>query len=665
MAMPTLRSEIKIFLLAAFWAVFSWGYFDRFPLPGFLVKIYLMMLASLVAASAWGLGSLLISRSLLTLLSIEEALVITTVTGFGVLSLSMFVMGAFNLWTRLGAIILIGIGLFAAWPRWKAAKLFSTPGDWDRTKIDKVPLFLIMIGVGLSALITFSPVTYYDSLVYHFKLPQIYIQSGHWIGETELIYSTFPQMMEMIWTLGMLLAGDVMANLLGWIIAMLGVGAVYSFGKRFLGRKTAGWSAALLLTMPAYLLLSSGGYIDVGLTVYAFLSFYLLCLWASLSPRDPLKTQFTRLLSLSGFLAGCAISSKYTGAIPWGIGALFILWQTSSLKLNKMMACQAIYSGSALLVFSPWLLKNLYYVGNPIFPFFYECSLKQLNPWMQHAATGYFRGLTEYTPRSGWKLFKLVWDIAVNGLNFGGGMDVLGDLGWAPLFVLLPTLFFVRKYSSTISRLLMYSACFFIPWGITRPVLRFLLPIAPFLALGAAYGYDQGIGSQVKGVRLATRVFLAILLLSNFRAFFDVADALSLFRVPLGFESRSEYLAEKLNYFEAASFVNTLPDDSLTYVIGDQRGYYYNKPVLVTPVFNSNPFTDWANEADSGEQLAAHLKARHVTHLLVNHTEMARLDPVYHLFPFTPKGQANWDKLRSGIVKRVYRDSHCEVFSLP
>ena len=196
-------------------------------------------------------------------------------------------------------------------------------------------------------------------------------------------------------------------------------------------------------------------------------------------------------------------------------------------------------------------------------------------------------------------------------------------------------------------------------------MLRFLVPVAPFLALAAAYGYEEGLNRQTKGFRWAGQVFLGLLLLSNACLFFEVGDVLSIFRVPLGFETRGEYLSEKLNYFNAATFVNTLPPDSLTYVVGDQRGYYYNNPVLVTPVFNTNPLTEWANQASSAEELATHLKTQRITHLLVNDSEFKRLDSVYHLFPFTAKGQANWDALRSHLTQILYKDRDCEVLALP
>ncbi len=397
---------------------------------------------------------------------------------------------------------------------------------------------------------------------------------------------------------------------------------------------------------------------DVGLATFSFMSFYALCLWKD-RPSPP-------LLVLAGVFAGCAMGTKYTGAIPFAIGALFIIKEAHPRTFKNVLIQELLYAIPALIIFSPWLVKNLHYVGNPVFPFCYSWTVKPISPWVSTAAAGYFfRGLAEYAPRSGWQLLKLLWDIAVHGIDFGGGMDVLGDLGWAPLFALLPAIGLAKRKSSGLTLVLLYALLFFVPWAMSRPVLRFLMPLAPFLALAAAYGYEQGINKQSREFRAAAQLFVGLLLLSNGKVFFEVTDTLSSFRVPLGLESRSEYLSRKLDYFDAASFVNTLPPNSLTYIVGDQRGYYYNRSVLVTPVFNTNPLTEWANQASSAEELASLLKARHMTHLLINHAEFQRLERAYHLFPFTAKGQANWERLLSRLAKPIYRDPHCEVFALP
>jgi hypothetical protein len=314
---------------------------------------------------------------------------------------------------------------------------------------------------------------------------------------------------------------------------------------------------------------------------------------------------------------------------------------------------------------SPWFIKNWVYVGNPFFPFFYAWGNPRLSPWVQQAAAGYFRGVAEYAPRSLGSLLQLPWDIAFRSVRFGRGMDILGDYGWAPFVFLTPCLFFCRKRPAIARILLAYAALFFIPWALSRPVLRFLLPLAPVLALLSAVAWTGAILEGSRRLRQITRGILAGLLLLGFGFFFYVEGLIQPFPVALGLEGRDVYLSRKLNYYAAACFVNRLPEASRILVLGDQRGYYYNRPVIVSPVFNQNPLVAWANAASSPAELAARLHAESITHILVNDTEMARLNAAYAVFPFTPQGQTNWNGVRSGIARPLYRDRHCEVLSLP
>jgi len=188
-------------------------------------------------------------------------------------------------------------------------------------------------------------------------------------------------------------------------------------------------------------------------------------------------------------------------------------------------------------------------------------------------------------------------------------------------------------------------------------------PVASCALLSAA-AWTHGIAERSRVVESCGRGVLGILLLAGAVFFFQVEGVIQPFPVALGLESRDHYLARQLNYFRAAQVVNQLPMGSLTVVVGDQRGYYYNSRVLVTPVFNKNPLADWSNEAASPDDLASRLASRGVTHLLINRSEMTRLDRVYHLFPFTPQGRLNWDGLVSRRARPIYHDRDCDVLAL-
>jgi 4-amino-4-deoxy-L-arabinose transferase-like glycosyltransferase len=470
-----------------------------------------------------------------------------------------------------------------------------------------------------------------------------------------LIYSAFPQTLEMLWTLGLLLADDTLANLMAWTLAVAGVLGVMAFADRFLSR-SAGWrAAALLATMPAFLLLSSGGYVDAGLTVFSFLSFYALCL-GSLTPASAPAT------FLGGLLAGWAMGTKYTGGISFAIGGMFVLGWQRRAHARAMIQSLSLYAAGALLVFSPWLIKNLIYVGNPVFPFFHDYGIARLNPWLGQAAAGYFAGITEYAPHHPWELIKLLWDISAHGLDFGHGMDVLGDIGWAPFVALLPALIISRR-PPAIRWLIAYAFFFFVPWGMTRPVLRFLLPLAPLLALLSGWAWDQASQNTFHpAAARALRGLVAALLISSISLFFYLSDVLMLFNVPLGLQDRAAFLQQRLDYYAAAEYVNHDPTVTRVYVVGDQRGYYYNKPAVITPVFSKNPLADWIEASPSETALLAQLRARGISHLLVNRNELRRLAP-YRTLPLSAPAQERWDALLLHL-RKVYEDRACEVLAL-
>jgi hypothetical protein len=384
------------------------------------------------------------------------------------------------------------------------------------------------------------------------------------------------------------------------------------------------------------------------LALYFFLSLYAL----SLASHDGSAGAAV----LAGLFAGLAAGTKYTGILSIGLGLLWIL--RGPVRARSAL----LFSGAALAVFAPWLLKNMHYFGNPVFPFFYAWGKSALNPWLKDGAQGYFRALVEYEPHSLLGLPALLWTMAVNGFQFGKGADILGDFGWAVFIAFLPLIAWAKEKREMPARLGGYVLLFFVCWGMTRPVLRFLLPVAPLLAILSAYGWTQGWESGGKWLRCAAGGVLGLLLLSNMLIFFQIANVFNPFRVPLGLESKDAYLHEKLTYYGAASFINKTSDPKAQIiVVGDQRSYYYERKVLVWTVFNQNPIVAWADQAGTPDALRAELLKRG-TLLLVNRAEMKRLAP-YHALDFSPTGEKNWEGLLH-TVPRIYRDNFCDVYTL-
>ncbi len=459
----------------------------------------------------------------------------------------------------------------------------------------------------------------------------------------------------MLWTFGLLTGLWSMPSVIGWMLALLLLAAIDHWCRRYMNTSTGATAVVFLLLMPAFLFLSSGGYVDVGLTLYFFLSVYALCLASSEATMGPLL--------LAGLFAGLASGIKYTGLLSIGLGFVWILYDSRIRRtFGARLRCAFIFGAAALLIFAPWMIKNLHYFGNPVFPFLYAWGKSALNPWMKDGAQGYFRALVEYQPHSFLELPGLLWAMTVNGFQFGKGADVLGDFGWAVFIAFLPLIAWAKEKNGMLAKLGGYAFLFFVCWGMTRPVLRFLLPIAPILAILAAYGWTQGMASDQQWLRRSAYGVLSLLLLSNLLVFFQIADVFKPFQVPLGLESKETYLTEKLTYYGAASFINKNADPAAEIiVVGDQRSYYYERKVLIWTVFNQNPIVAWADHAATPSALRAELR-KHGALLVVNSAEMQRL-AAYHALDFSSMGEKNWQGMLHE-APRVYQDRFCDVYTL-
>jgi 4-amino-4-deoxy-L-arabinose transferase-like glycosyltransferase len=479
------------------------------------------ILAGVAFLAAGGYGIRLIRR--LGRWTRLEEIIFAAASGYGVVALLMIAAGTINAWTPLGAWLILAGGLALCRPFLKCL-LVPLPNHRP-LRVDAMALLIAMCAFW-AFLIALAPVTYYDSLVYHFALPSAYVQARHWISLKELIYPAFPQNLEMLWTFGLLLGGDTIANLISLTLTALAVAAVYAFALRYLTRQEGRMAILLLSVMPAMLLLSSGGYVEAGLTLYVFLSFYALCLWNGTGERSTLL--------LAGALGGVAMGIKYTGGMPFAAGGVLIAlwgWRDPARTVKDLF----LYGFAGTVLWSPWLIKNTLYLGNPFFPFFCQWGNPKLSPWVQEAAVGYFRGLAEYTPRSLTGFLRVPWDIVAHSVRFGGGMDILGDYGWAPFVILVPCLIFCRKALPPVARVLLaFAALFYIPWACTRPVLRFLLPLAPVLALLSAIAWSRVFRA---GTRMRLRIgrgVLGALILIGFGYFFLVEGIIQPFPPPWG-----------------------------------------------------------------------------------------------------------------------------------
>jgi hypothetical protein len=487
------------------------------------------------------------------------------------------------------------------------------------------------------------PPVAYDALEYHLGAPHLYVQAGRIFRIDGNVYSNFPFNTEMLYTYSLLLRpAGVVAKLFHFCFALLTVGATISLG-RAVGRPLAGLAAALLfLSAPQVAALAISANIDLAV------GYYLIC--SILALRCWLDSRSGSSLALTAAFAGIAMGCKYIAvllvalplAVVVGYCTFFRTDQTQSSARTKVRRVLASHGRSAVAnlawftlvsggFLSPWLMKNVAYHGNPVFPLMYQFfggeswSSEEFAIFQSaHSPTlveNLGRVADEFRPARG-----------LQGL--GHGVTRLWRVLTGSSVVI--TLLFLPLPRRRLREAPILYACSFVAflgylgWLLfTHQVGRFLTPLFPLIGLPIGYLLFSG----RKKLPLAELAILGLLILTLHSAI-SLAVSLQVLKgydCVLGRISRDEYYERGFPHFFIIRQINRLPpeENPRILMVGEARPFRIRYPVEMGTVFNRSPLIRRFEEAGSVESLREALVAEGFTHVFHNEIEVARLTRFY------------------------------------
>jgi hypothetical protein len=620
--MQTVYFYASLVACTVFAAVLGINYFILYPIPGFFIKLIELAVASLITLCAFAAGRKAFRHIRLPVSSYLEESIFSMGLGYGLLILFTFLLGISGLYFSpvfwaflLGAVILCRRELYEFHEKMRQYFLdISIKGISLHGVLYSVLFSLLFM---LIAITCFAPPSYYDSLVYHMALPGIYAAAKKICFVPFNLYSNFPQNMEMLYTMGLVLCDEIVPNLISFSMFVVTLAAIYSFCRRFTDKSVSLFAVLIYMTTPAVMLLAPSSYVEAGLAMFTVMAVYSYCIYH--------REGITDYLVLSGVFSGLAFGTKYTAAaVPLTI-SLVLLTRCVMRKELKYLKQILILNITVLVVASPWLIKNFVNVGNPVFPFLYNLLGYKAVDWNFSTAHNYFTMLTEYGHKGNiiGEFFSVPWNVLKDPVKFGGGFDILGNFGWVTYFMLLPMLLLVQK-GNVIKLLCFFSGIYAITWFVSKPVLRFLLPLLPVLAVLCSYVAVNVYRKKLLVLRYVLLPGFALLALSNIFIYFFIQDTIEPFNVSIGIEARDSYLARKIRYspYPVFEYINSnLSDSDTVLFIGEQRGFYCRKKYIAANVFARNPFVSWANEARNCDDLILYMKKRNITHILYNRGE--------------------------------------------
>jgi 4-amino-4-deoxy-L-arabinose transferase-like glycosyltransferase len=448
------------------------------------------------------------------------------------------------------------------------------------------------------------PPTRWDATAYHLASAKIFATEHAVTFTPYLRYAVAPMLNQMLFT-GALLAGDgPFAQLIELLLFALLLVALFAFSQRHLNDRSGLLAMALVASSPYIIILATIAYIDLGLMHFCFLGCFAFWNWWT--------TRESAWLVASGVGLGLAISTKYPAL--FFVALLVALLSASALVLRRSFPLRKLFvlGGIALLVASPWLIRNFYYTRNPIFPFLHDLfgPIFGYGLWGPENYAGQGgRGLNEGLGRGWRELVMLPWNLTVRPEAFAGEF-VMSRL-YLPI---LPFAIFGALKLKAARFVMSVALAFTLFWFFTYQSLRYLLPAVPFYCLAAAGGIELLLSRWKTSARIfgnpwAIAIVCTVILLPGLEVAVREVTY-NRWRIPATTEKQEKYISERLPTYHLYKYLNQLKGRNYrVYAFLDENMTYYADGVHMGDVFGPARFSLVEPKLGSGEALWRQLRA--------------------------------------------------------
>ena len=498
-------------------------------------------------------------------------------------------------------------------------------------------------------------------MTHHLAVPKLWLRSGGISEIPAVVFSYYPMNLDLLYFICLYFGNDIIPKYIHYAFALLTAWLIFAFVKERTSKTFYGLLGALLfLSLPVILKLSITVYVDLGLVFFTTAALLYILKWVAGGNR-------TRYLVIAGLCCGLGLGTKYNGLISFFLLTCFIpvlylrahlqpdesedgASRTNRFQKNtaagaslRALQAAALFVSISLLVFSPWMIRNLRWTGNPVYPL-YQKAFNDFQPADAEAEPvvgfGAEQNFESSSSRLGhFALRKRVFDetflelITTPVRIFFQGEDdnpKYFDGKLNPYLFLLPFLTIIgfKRLTNRQKRenlaLLSFAVLFLLYTFLQVDMrIRYIAPIIPPLVILSVLGLNQTVTFiQQKGTGAGRRAGLILMaaavaglltinahyLVKQFR-YVEPFDYLS------GRIGRGDYITKYRNEYPAMQFINRdLPPETRLLALYLGKRIYYSDRDMVS---NDALFKMLIAAATSGDALAESLRSRDFTHLLI------------------------------------------------
>lgn len=623
----------------SYWNRFTWmtDHFDATPLKDIPMNwmviakdLYALFLMTTLLLGACAFGSYLWRLFKVPRRSAVEEAVFSAGLGLGALGYLIFGLGLLQLFHGGVFWAIWVLGLVLAWRRWGKAphaafESLRVPfSEWHKSVSSWwLAWMLLWLAVLGAVVMCFIPEIFYDAMVYHLGVPRYFLHEGG-IRYYPSIHAQFPFLRQMLNVIALGLEDYRLAKLLHWSSAPLILATYYALAERYSRPHAVLIAGLALFSMPMVQLNLWTSGVDVGLTFYTLLAFL-----AWLNGLTEVENRKGWML-LSAVFGGFCFASKYPGLISVVfMSAVTVIWLGLSEKNWRAgFLWGTVLSGVAVLVASPWLIKNWVFTGNPVYPYLFshfggrDLLADRLHDFTSDTGTGAKTKLLD--------LLKTPWTETLREVSSltAPGVFTLAFLGYLLVGVIRKELREKWYWAG-----FLFFAFYWFTVNAMTDRLRLAIPglsIGCFL-LGAMASSLYARAGRFYRFLLATVVVIAAGL--GLRTTWPTVQmSYDPWNVLTGRETELEYLSYSHSGMDPhpmgaviEEVKKLVPMTGRVLIVGDEKVSFFPRRFIASGVHNDSPLVQWSKEAKSADELAQRFEKEGVTHVLLNITEAMRL----------------------------------------
>ncbi len=465
-----------------------------------------------------------------------------------------------------------------------------------------------------------------DALTHHLAVPKLYIDHGGIHEIPSVKFSYYPMNLDLLYMIPLYFGNDIIPKFIHFAFGLLTAWLIFGYLKKRIDTVHALLGVLFFLSLPVIVKLSITVYVDLGLIFFSTAALLLILKWM----ESDFKLTY---LILSGAFCGLALGTKYNGLIVFFLLALFVPFiysrarRKAHLNSRRVIGYGAIFLLVALLVFSPWMIRNYMWTNNPIYPLY--------DGWFNPAETGSSVAMSAFQIRksvygeSWWETALIPVRIFFQGQDdsprcFDGKLN--------PYLFLLPFFAFLGlgKNNTLVKTekkiFLAFSVLYFLyAFFKTDMRIRYISPIIPPLVILSAMGlheintiarerFPRATGNLIAGF---VCVFILFSMGMNASYVIEQFRQVDPIRYISGEVSRDEYIEKFRPEYPAIQYANrNLPRNAKILCIYLGNRLYYSDREMI---FGTDWFRDMVKMHHSSEKVLIALSKNGITHILVSY----------------------------------------------